>query len=392
MANKGGHRRFGSIRKRASGRYQVRYPGPDGVMRSAPRTFKLLKEAERYLTLLEAEIMRGEWLDPNKGKIPLQDYAERWVAERPNLRPRTVHLYGWLLNKHITPYLGKVMLPDLSTPMIRAWRTRLLRVGVSAGQAAKSYRLLRAILNTAVREDELIRVNPCRIPGADQENPAERPVLTVVQVLQLAERMPERYRALVLLATFACLRWGEVVALRRVDLDLEAGTVRVREAFTEQRGKGMVLGPPKSKAGVRIVSLPASLIPGLREHLDTYVESSSEAFVFTTEGGRTIWRGNFNKLVEWRKAAASIGMPELHFHDLRHSGNTLAAQTGTSLRDLMARMGHDNPRAALIYQHATSGADRAVAAALDEALKAQEGRPPPRGDDDDGLAGVLVPA
>jgi integrase len=282
--------------------------------------------------------------------------------------------------------------------MVRRWRVKLLALGVSENGVAKAYRLLRAILNTAVKEDELIRVNPCRIPGADQEHPAERPVLTVRQVMTLADKVPERYRALVLLATFGCLRWGEVAALQRCDIDLDAGTVRVRQAFTEQRGKGMVIGPPKSKAGLRTVSLPASIVAEVRVHMDTHVKEWPDSFVFTTEGGRTIWRGNFNKIVQWRKVVGDIGMPGLHFHDLRHSGNTLAAQTGTSLRDLMARMGHDNPRAALIHQHATSGADRAVAAALDEVLEAHEtGKGPTsdgasKRDDDgeDGAAGVLA--
>jgi integrase len=389
MANKDGHRRFGSIRKRASGRYQVRYPGPDGLLRSAPQTFERLKEAERWLTLVEAQMMRGEWIDPDRGKVRLQDYAERWIVQRPNLRPRTIHLYEWLLRKHITPHLGSVTIGDLTTPMVREWRSALLANGVSRGQAAKSYRLLRAVLNTAVREDELIRVNPCRIKGADQENPAERPVLTVAQVMKLAGKVPERYRALILLTTFACLRWGEVAALQRGDIDLVAGTVRIREAFTEQRGKGMVLGPPKSRAGVRTVSIPASIVPDIKTHLDTHVKEWPHSFVFTTEGGKTIWRGNFNKIVKWRKIVAEIGRPGLHFHDLRHTGNTLAAQTGTSLRDLMARMGHDNPRAALIYQHATSSADRAVAAALDSMLRAHEGHSE-EGDGEDGTAGALA--
>jgi integrase len=90
--------------------------------------------------------------------------------------------------------------------------------------------------------------------------------------------------------------------------------------------------------------------------------------VFTTDNGRPIWRGNFNKIVSWRGAVAAVGVPGLHFHDLRHTGNTLAAKTGTSLRDLMTRMGHDSPRAALIYQHATAGADRAIADAMNGLL------------------------
>ena len=104
-----------------------------------------------------------------------------------------------------------------------------------------------------------------------------------------------------------------------------------------------------------------------------YVDDEPDAFVFTTPSGKTIWRGNFNKLVDWRKTVASIGAAELHFHDLRHTGNTLAARSGTSLRDLMTRMGHDNPRAALIYQHASAKADLAIAAAINVMVEAETG-------------------
>lgn len=86
--------------------------------------------------------------------------------------------------------------------------------------------------------------------------------------------------------------------------------------------------------------------------------------VFTGPTGRPIWRGNFNKLTKWPATVARLGLAGVHFHDLRHSGNTFAARTGASLADLMARMGHDSPDAAMIYQHATRQADRAIAAAV----------------------------
>jgi integrase len=379
MANQDGHRRFGNIRKRENGRYQARYLGPDGRTRYAPQTFARKAEAEKYLSLIETQMARGEWIDPERGKIRLYDYAERWITERPNLRPRTVHLYRWTLGKHITPYLGDMPLNRLDTPMVREWRSRLLAEGVSLTMAAKAYRLLRAVLMTAVKEDELIRINPCRITGADQEKAAERPVLSVPQVFALAERVPDRFRALILVTTFGCLRWGEVIALQRCDVDLSAGTVRVRQAFVEHRGTGLILGPPKSRAGVRTVALPKAALPLLKQHMDTHVGKTADAFVFTGEAGRTIWRGSFNKLVKWSEAVAAIGAAGLHFHDLRHTGNTLASRApGASLRDIMARMGHDSPRAALIYQHTNREADHGIADAMDRAVKAARRKPSKR--------------
>ncbi|AVT30917.1 site-specific integrase [Plantactinospora sp. BC1] len=366
-----GRRHFGSIRKRESGRYQVRYPGPDGRQRNAPDTFARKRDADQYLSMIEAQMMRGEWIDPERAKVTLGDYAERWIAQRPNLRPRTVALYRWLLGKHIAPYLGDTELGRLDTPLIREWRAELLGNGVSESMAAKAYRLLRAVLMTAVNEDELLRKNPCRIPGADQEKAPERPVLTMAQALKLAELMEDRYRALVLVTTFACLRWGEVSALQRQDIDADAGLIRIRQAYTEVRGIGLVLGPPKSRAGVRTVSVPAAVMPALRDHLAAFVDDNPNALAFTGPNGRPIWRGNLNKLIGWSAAVSKLGVPGLHFHDLRHTGNTLAARTGASTRELMARMGHDSPQAAMIYQHATAEADRAIAQAVNVAMKAE---------------------
>ena len=157
MANKPGHRRFGSVRQRASGRWEARYPGPDGRMRSAGRTFERKVDAQRFLTMVEAAMHRGEWIDPASAKVCLAEYADRWIDERPGLRPRTVQLYRWTLRKHIDPHLGGVQLGRLDPPLIREWRAKLLLDGVSQGMAAKAYRLLRAILMTAVNEDRIIR-------------------------------------------------------------------------------------------------------------------------------------------------------------------------------------------------------------------------------------------
>jgi len=443
--NRPRHRRFGNIRRLPSGRYQASYLGPDGQRRYAPETFERKSDAERFLTLIEAQIFRGGWTDPECGRATLAEYATRWIAERPGLRPRTVDLYAWLLKKHIGPYLGGVPLGKLSTPLIREWRAELLGNGVSVSMAAKAYRLLRAVLATAVEEDKILATNPCRIRGAGDEKAGERPVLTMAQVFDLSELVgrrpvgnvrslktggyrlrfrrhgemrtsPEiyasradaeralwalarddradctydgRYRVLVLLATFTSLRWGELTALRRSDIDLDTGTVRVRATYIERSTGPLVLGPPKSRAGRRTVGIPQAIIPAVREHLALYVKPEPGALVFTGVNGGPMRRSNFNKLSAWPSAVRAIDAEDLHFHDLRHTGNHFAASCGTGLKDLMARMGHDSERAAMIYQHEAQGADQAITKAID--AQVEHGRA--RDDDgDDGTTGVLVPA
>ena len=150
-----------------------------------------------------------------------------------------------------------------------------------------------------------------------------------------------------LLATLASLRWGEATALTRGDLDLKARTVRVRVAYVERSSGPLVLGAPKSRAGRRVVGIPAAIIPDLEQHLAKYVKPEAGALVFPGVMGGPIRRGNFNRLSGWPHAVEALGMPGLHFHDLRHTGNQFAANSGVGLRDLMARMGHDSERAAM---------------------------------------------
>lgn len=157
-------------------------------------TFQRKSDAERWLSLLEAEIVRGGWTSPDGGRVELGQYATRWVEER-ELQPRTRELYASLLKNHIRPYLGARSLDKISSQAVRTWRKRLLDDGRTPIVAAKSYRLLRAVLNTAVKEDRLLAENPCRMRGYDKEETAERPVGSVASVIVLSERIEPRYRA-----------------------------------------------------------------------------------------------------------------------------------------------------------------------------------------------------
>jgi Phage integrase family len=126
-----------------------------------------------------------------------------------------------------------------------------------------------------------------------------------------------------------------------------------------------------------MVSFPGAILPELQHHLDTYSLDGPDGLVFVNEHGQPWHRGNFNTAVRWREVRERIGVPNLHLHDLRHTGNTLAAQSGASLRDLMTRMGHDSPAAALINQHSSWVADEAIAAALNTRLAERKSRPVP---------------
>jgi integrase len=260
-------RRFGRVRKLPSGRFQARYPGPDGTDRPAPNTFATRSDADVWLTLKEAEIRRGEWLDPDAGEVPFGEYAARWIAEHV-LKPRTVELYGGLLKNHLTPTFGNVDLGDIHDGDVRRWRKERLETGPRQKRpfgpvtVAKAYRLLHAIMTTAV-EDGLIRRNPCRIKGAGQEHSEERPVIPMTTLLELLGQVPQRYRALLLLATFANLRFGELAGLRRGQLDLEVCAVRVATATAELGDGRLIDDDPKSEAGKRTVAFPKEIVPEL---------------------------------------------------------------------------------------------------------------------------------
>jgi integrase len=327
--------------------------------RPAPSTFATKTDAEKWLARMELDIHDDQWLDPDLGRVGFGEYAAAWIRERPGLRPNTVQVYGYVLARHLQPFFGNRAVADIREAHVRRWRRQLLDSGASTASVAKAYALMKAIMNTAV-DDGIVRRNPCRVRGAGQDRSPERPVLTVSEDVALAEAMPEKYRALVFLAAFGSLRWGELAALRRCDVDAGHGTVRVERSLTELAGGGYLFGPPKSAAGKRVVVVPAVIRPVLVRHLETFTTREPGALMFTSPAGRPLRDGNFRRRV-WRPALAVAGLSGTHFHDLRHTGNTLTAAAGASLRELMDRMGHSSTRAALIYLHGSDARQRAIA-------------------------------
>ncbi|MCW2750497.1 MAG: sle [Aeromicrobium sp.] len=344
--------------------YDVRLRAPDGS--AYKRTFPTKREALLFEAEERSAKARGGWVDPRAGRLALEEYAARWMRDRVNLRTRTKEFYEGLLRLHILPGLGKADLADITPSMVRSWHADLIRSGKTGRPTvAKAYRLLRTVMNTAV-EDGLIGRNPCVVRHAAVEHSAERPVATVEEVFALADASGARHRSLVLVATFTGLRLGELLALTRADVDTKAMTITVTRQLHQLKHGELEFGPPKSQAGIRVVRLPKMLREELEHHLRTYVRPGADAFVFGGEKGGSLRRHVWQKA--WDRARRETGMEHLRFHDLRHTGNTLAATSGASTKELMARLGHSSPQAALRYQHATEERDEAIAAHLDQVI------------------------
>ena len=164
----------------------------------------------------------------------------------------------------------------------------------------------------------------------------------------------------------------------------------MRAAYVERSTGEMLLGPPKSRAGRRVVGIPDAIIPALREHLAVFVQDEPGALVFPGAKGGPLRRSNFNKMCGLAVGGADRSAcrgPALSTISAT-PGTTFAASSGAGLKDLMARMGHDSERAALIYQHEARGADQRITGAIDAHVQAERGK----GDDEDGAADALVPA
>jgi integrase len=168
---------------------------------------------------------------------------------------------------------------------------------------------------------------------------------------------------------FGGLRFGEATALRRSDV-LTGGRLRIERSVRRIGGR-WVVGEPKTEAGRRTVTLPAAIAAALEQHLKKHVASSPEALLFGTSTGGYLARSNWNST--FRRAAEAIGLPAVRPHELRHTGATLAAATGATTKELMRRLGHSSPAAALVYQHAADDRDAEIARALDATLSAASG-------------------
>lgn len=377
--------KFGRVRKRSNGRYTAGYVGPDGELHWAPATFAAITEARHWLAERQAEIAKETWQPPAaraaqaeqaaaeaaRREVTLGEYAAKWIETRTNsrgepLRPRTVENYeGYLRPAGVTTKKDKAgkggplasmvgrKLGEITPEMVSEWH-RAQRDTGRISQTSRAYDLMRSVLKTAV-DHGIIEKNPCQVRGgsiASTGKKVEPP--TDAELAVILSSIDKRYKALVVLACGAGLRWGENTELRAKDIVVErdeAGEVDcVRISVSRQvvltKKNGRVVGKVKTLAGERNVVVYGDDARIIAEQARGKIGNA----LLTTNHDGTSWLPQSSFWRHWHKAAVAAERPDLPFHGLRHFAGTRYAQAGATLKEVMDHLGHSSVKAAMGYQ------------------------------------------
>ncbi len=365
-------RKWGEIERLPSGRYRARYVH-EGARFNAPVTFDAKIDAQAWLNSRQRAIADGNWepetTSPRARSQSVAEYAEHWLATRVNregqpIRPRTRAEYVRLLAGPLKD-LAVTPIEKLTPATVRTWYSVELTKGTKT-QTARAYGLLKAICKTAV-VDGLLTRDPCQVRGGANATTGRRmEPPTSAELAKIVNAITPRFKAMVLLAAWGGLRYGELTELRRKDIiivhdghTVERIALSVTRAVTHVTGEGFIVGTPKSHAGVRVVDLPPHVFPDVVKHLKDHTGDFPESLLFPTSDGSThLAESTFVK--HWYPARAAAGREDLPFHGLRHYGATRYALTGATLKEIQERLGHSTVKAAMTYQH-TAGREAELA-------------------------------
>jgi integrase len=323
----------GQVRRR-SGNWQGTIRGPDGQERT--KTFARRVDADAWVTTTEADLFRGAWVDPQLGRVTLKDYGERWRAVQVH-RPTTAVRVEMTLRRHIYPHLGARTLGTLRPSELQAW-VKALSATLAPTTVEVATKYLRGILRAAVADGVIAR-NPATGIKLPRKDRAQVVPLPTAQVLALIDAVPDRYRALIVLAAGTGLRQGECFGLTLPRLDLLRRTLRVEEQLQLLPGAPPYLAPPKTDASYRTVPLPQVVVDAVAFHLASFGTGEMD-LIFTSEQGSGIRRTWFSENV-WLPAIKARRLPAgTHFHELRHFYASLLIHAGESVKVIQSRLGH----------------------------------------------------
>lgn len=322
--------------------WQVRYKTPDGQSRR--RQFPRKIDAERFAATLEADKVRGEWTDPALGRVTFAEYVTSWRPATDRLAAGTRQNIDGRLRNHLLPHFGDMPLAAIRPAHVRGWVSVMIGKGLAPSTVKAAYWLLGDILGAA-EVDRCIARSPLAAMDPRKDLPRdgaheEMVFLDAGEVARLAEAIAPRWRALVYLAAYGGLRFGELAALRTPRLDLLRGTVDVAESLSDVSGELAFKG---TKTGARrTVSLPRFLAEMLGEHVGRH--PAQDDLVFSSAQGLPLRRRLFYRR-HYKPAVTLAGLDErLRFHDLRHTCAALLIAQGAHAKEIQERLGHSTIR------------------------------------------------
>ncbi|MFF2952220.1 tyrosine-type recombinase/integrase [Kitasatospora sp. NPDC057965] len=363
-------------------RYRARYIGPDGTEKSKSFPDRQKRRADQWLAQIEADMARGQYLDPNAGRVTVKQHAEKWLASL-SMDPQSFVSTEQRIRLHVVPHLGARPLSSLRPSDIREWLVTLAGQGLSPASQRVVFANLGTMLTAAV-EDQLIPNNPCRSTSVRAPKLAPRRLVPWVRERVLAVRatFPENYRPMVDLAGGCGLRQGEIFGLAVGDVDFTEGVVHVNRQVRLIRNRPVFSLPKGNKT--RKVPLPASVARALRAHLaahapvpvtlpwrDTDGPPTTAELLFTDGKGRHLNRNRFNRDV-WHPALTTAGAQpgrENGMHALRHFYASVLLDAGESIKALSEYLGHHDPGFTLrTYTHLMPSSEKRTKEAVDSAF------------------------
>lgn len=298
--------------------------------------------------LIEALGNRAQGLVFEAGSLTVGEYLQRWLKDsvRGTVRASTYEVHRHMIEPHIIPALGRVKLKDLNPVHVRGLYREKLDSGLSAATVRKMHSVLRKALNQAVL-DGLIPRNVCEAVTPPKVERKEITPLDKDQANTLLEAAKgDRLEALYVLAVHTGMREGELLGLKWEDADLERGVLRLRRALVREGGK-TVLGDLKTAKSRRSVRLTRAAVEALRGHLERQMEEMERVgslyqpggLVFATETGTLINPSNLRNR-SFKPLLKRAALPDICFHDLRHTCATLLLSQGTHPKLVQELLGH----------------------------------------------------